>query len=222
VAGGARLSRGPDPCDGVVATELEIAERRLRPLGVAVVATEGAPDNTEQVPGERRGTLPFGNAEFDLVTSRHESYLPGEVSRVLAAEGVFLTQQTGGDYSGFYDLLRLKPPAQREPRWTLAYAAKQLEEAAFDVVDGGESVERVVFQDVGALAWYLRAVPWVIPSFSIERFRSELEDLQARIEREGEVEVEQPTFWLKAVRRGTVPGTVSGATVSGTVIVTSA
>jgi SAM-dependent methyltransferase len=191
-----------------------VAERRLRAMGIAVVATESAPNNTEQVRGVRGGTLPFADEEFDLVTSRHESYLPVEVGRVLAGDGIFLTQQTGGDYAGFYELLGLEPPLAREPRWTLTYATKQLEDAAFHVVDGAESAETVVFQDVGVVAWYLRAIPWVIPSFTIERFRAELEALQARIERAGEVAVEQPTFWLKAVRRGTVPGSITGTVTS--------
>jgi SAM-dependent methyltransferase len=98
-----------------VATEgwppnVEVAARRLRPLSVTVVATEPAADNVDQVAHESRGRLPFPSESFSLVTSRHEAFIAREVSRVLVPDGVFLTQQVGGDYRDFYDALELPPP----------------------------------------------------------------------------------------------------------------
>src|SRR5215208_834524 len=62
-----------------VATEayepnVPIARRRLAPLGVRVFDTTESSDEA----------LPFTDGTFDLVVSRHESYAPSEVRRVLA------------------------------------------------------------------------------------------------------------------------------------------
>lgn len=174
-----------------VATEswppnVPVARARLEPLGVEVVATEGAPDNVDQAGVTPR--LPFADASFDVVCSRHESYVPAEVARVLASGGVFVTQQVGGDYRAFRQLVGLDPG---EPsRWTLAFASRQLEAAGLRVVDGAEGVERVTFADVGALGWYLRAIPWVVPDFELDELRVVHERMPAT--------VEQPAFWLAA------------------------
>ena len=165
---------------------MPVARARLEPLGVEVVATEGAPDNVEQTGSLPR--LPFADRSFDVVSSRHESYVATEVARVLADGGVFLTQQVGGDYRGFRELVGLEPGSPS--RWTLAFAAAQLEAAALRVVDGAEGVERVTFTDVGALGWYLRAIPWVLPGFELDALRTVQQQLPAT--------VEQPAFWLRA------------------------
>jgi SAM-dependent methyltransferase len=178
-----------------------VARRRLLPLGITVVQTGGAPDNTAQSPDEPSGHLPFPSASFDIVCNRHESYLAAEVARVLAKDGVFLTQQTGGDYSEFYDLLELHPPPRQAPEWNLQFASDQLRLVGLHVVDGAEAFETVAFADIGAVVWYLRAIPWVVVGFSISEHRGQLKRLHERIEANGPVSARQPTFWLKAVKR---------------------
>lgn len=64
-----------------------VAARRLRALRVVVVQAEGAPDNQDQRADETQGRLPFRDGAIDLVANRHESFLPGEVARILAAGG---------------------------------------------------------------------------------------------------------------------------------------
>jgi SAM-dependent methyltransferase len=105
-----------------VATEgwppnVDVAGRRLRPLGITVVACEPAPDNVDQVPDEPRGRLPFPSGSFALVTSRHESFVASEIARVLVRDGVFLTQHVGGDYGDFYEALELPRPPVPQRRW---------------------------------------------------------------------------------------------------------
>lgn len=193
-----------------VATEswhpnLDLAGARLRPLGVTVVWYEGARDNAEQTSEEQRGLLPFPGASFELITNRHETFLAREVARVLIPGGVFLTQQTGGNYDEFYDALTLLPPDRSGSEWDLALAGEQLSAAGLEIVDGAEGEEETTFADVGALAWYLRAIPWVVEGFSIERHRSHLRRLHEHIEAEGPITLRQPTFWLKAVKPGSPP-----------------
>jgi hypothetical protein len=78
--GGERLSRLSPRPRRTVATEawppnVAVAAARLRPLGIAVVQDEGAPDNTGRGIDDR-GRLPFGDGMFALVTSRHDRSPP--------------------------------------------------------------------------------------------------------------------------------------------------
>jgi SAM-dependent methyltransferase len=191
------------PC--TVATEawepnVGLARTRLAPLGVTVVRVEAAPDNAEQELEEQRGGLPFPAESFHLVACRHEAFLAGEVARVLAEGGCFVTQQVGGDYGDFYRLLELPLPVRPEREWNLASAITQVEAAGLRVVGSAEGDEVTSFADVGALVWYLKAVPWTIPDFSARDHRSYLADLHARIARDGAVTVRLPAFYLEATK----------------------
>jgi len=117
---------------------------------------------------------------------------------MLVPGGVFLTQQTGGDYGGFYDALELPRPTRPDRSWDLELAREQVEAAGLSVVEWASGREETTFTDAGALAWYLRAIPWVVDGFSLERHRSRLERLQQRIDAEGPLTIGQPSFWLKA------------------------
>jgi SAM-dependent methyltransferase len=155
-----------------VATEawppnVDVARGRLAPLGIDVVAVEPAPDNIEQERDERRGHLPFSSESFSLVVNRHESFAAAEVARVLRPAGAFLTQQVGGDYGEFYDALGL-PRSDTGRLWDRELATGQLEAAGLDDVDGADGSESVCFRDVGAFAWYLQAIPWVVEGFRID------------------------------------------------------
>lgn len=181
---------------------LDLAGARLRQLGVTVVSYEGARDNVEQTPDDRRGRLPFPSASLELIVNRHETFLAREVTRVLTPAGAFLTQQTGGNYDELYDALALDRPQRSGREWTLAFASEQLLRPGLQIVDGAEDEEETTFTDVGAFAWYLRAIPWVVPGFSIESHRPNLRRLHERIDVEGPITLRQPTFWLKAVKSG--------------------
>lgn len=193
-----------------VATEgwhpnLDLAGARLRPLGITVVWYEGARDNAGQTPDDECGLLPFPSASFDLITNRHETFSAREIARVLTPGGAFLTQQTGGDYDEFYDALALAQPERSGREWTLVLASEQLRGAGLQVVDGAEGKEETTFADVGALAWYLRAIPWIVAGFSIESHRPHLRRLHERIDSQGPIILRQPTFWLKAVKPDSPP-----------------
>jgi hypothetical protein len=179
---------------------VDVAGSRLRPLGITVVWAEGAPDNVDQRPDEARGRLPFPAASFALVSNRHAAFVAGEVARVLTSGGTFLTQQVGGRYDDFYDVLGTARPPPPAREWNLDLAAEQLGAAGLHVQESGEAVEATSFSDVGALAWYLKAIPWVVEGFVIEMHRSALESVHERIEVAGPLTVRQPAFWLKAVK----------------------
>jgi len=188
-----------------VATEawppnVDVAGARLRPLAITVVWVEPAPDNVEQRTDERRGRLPFPSDSFSLVSSRHESFLASEVARVLEPGGTFVTQQIGGDYGDYYYALGLPRVRPRRPPWDMSLAAQQLDAAGLQVVDGRDGIEETSFADVGAFAWYLKAIPWIVEGFSITAHRPHLERLHERIEAGGSVTMRQPAFWIQAVK----------------------
>jgi SAM-dependent methyltransferase len=188
-----------------VATEswqpnLEAARGRLEPLGVEVVPAPAAPDNIDQRPGLDSPALPFGDASFSLVVSRHESYLAAEIARVLRAGGVFVTQQMGGDYNPYRAALGLAPV---EPRvFELQLAREQLEAAGLRVLTGEEGSAATTFADAGAFAYWLRAIPWIVEDFSVSAQRAALAALQRRLDDKGPLTIEESAFLLEAAKPG--------------------
>jgi SAM-dependent methyltransferase len=177
--GGEQLSRiFPRPAR-TVATEawppnVPVAALRLRAMGIPVVQDEGAPDNAAQHPG--RGRLPFRDESFDLVTNRHEAFQAAEVHRVLAPGGTFITQQLDYHcYDELYQVLGLPVPDQ--PSSWLPLARRQLQEAGLIVETARAGEERYLFHDVAAIIYYLRAVSWAVPEFTLERFAARLREL---------------------------------------------
>lgn len=187
-----------------VATEswppnVPVAARRLAPFGIPVVHTEAAPDNDEQTPDELLGRLPFRDGAFALVIDRHEAFNAREVARVLALGGLFITQQVGSDYRDLYDLLdELWTPAAPVDR---ALIAGQITAAGLTVEGGGEAELLQTFADVGVLGWYLRQVPWAVPTVDVERDPGRLRAAHERILADGPVRVRQQQFWLRVVKR---------------------
>jgi SAM-dependent methyltransferase len=197
----ASLARRPTR---TVATEawppnVDVARRRLQPLGVEVVAVVEAPDNVDQLPGLDSPALPFGSDTFSLVVSRHESYVAAEVARVLRRGGVFLTQQMGGDPNGYRAALGLPPIDQ--PVFDVRLAREQLERAGLHVPAGESGFASTSFADAGAFAYWLRAIPWVIEDFTVDRFRTELARLEERLQAEGPLTIREPAFLVEAVKR---------------------
>jgi len=203
--GGELLAREcPSPPPLTVAAEawppnVQVAARRLRPLGVAVVQTEGAPDNHAQAPDEPLGRLPFRDGAFDLVIDRHEAFNAREVARALAPGGTFLTQQVGTDYRELHELVGVEWRPERP--LTLDVIARQVTAAGLHLEASGEAVVVQSFLDAGVLGWYLRQVPWAVPGFDLGRGRERLRAVHERIRREGRVSVGLPQLWLRAVRR---------------------
>lgn len=208
--GGEWLAGRPYRPPRTVATEgwppnVPVARRRLRPLGVDVVAAGGGPDNVDQpiataVPASgSAGSLPFEDASFHLVTNRHESYVAAEVRRILAPGGHFITQQVGAGFTDdFHRALGLPVSDDRRPTWDLAFATRQLMAAGLRVIASGEGAERQTFADAAAFAWYLLAVPWTVDGFTIPAHRAQLHRLQERIEHGQRLTMRLPMFWLVA------------------------
>jgi len=174
--GGEVLDSAPSLPPLMVATEswppnVRTAASRLRPRGVSVLAAADTPH------------WPLAGGAFDLVTSRHPVTVRwAEIARVLRPGGTYLAQHVGPESMvGLVEQFRGPlPPAVRRDRHPddEAQAARA---AGLEVVDVRMERLRTEFRDVGAVVWFLRMVVWLVPDFTVDRYRRQLEELHARI-----------------------------------------
>ena len=159
----------------VVATEeyapnLKLATERLVPFGAKVVDVR----LTDCDP------VPFSDCEFDLVLNRHSAFNPDEVARILAPGGTFLTQQVHGLWA--CDLLAAFDVEPHWPGSTLETNVDQLRTRGLNILNAEDWSGRLAFADVGAVVYYLKAVPWLVPGFSVETNVEHLLGLQHRLD----------------------------------------
>ena len=124
--------------------------------------------------------LPFAEGEFDLVLNRHSGFNSKQVARVLAMGGTFLTQQVHGLWA--YDLLAAFDAKPQWPTSTLDKYVPRLKAAGLTIVNTQEWSGTLAFTDVGAIVYYLKAVPWLVPGFSVETHLGYLLKLQRRLD----------------------------------------
>ena len=166
---------------------VRVAWERLEPLGVEVLETK------------ENGPLPFEDKKFDLVIDRHESYSPTEVFRVLRQGGWFITQQVSDKNDR--DLRKLLGATRFKPdRWNLKIAVDQLIDSGFKAVSGKQGYHITRYFDIGALVYHLKAVPWIIPDFSVKKYFPVLRRLNDVIEHEGYLEVRNHRFLVVATK----------------------
>jgi SAM-dependent methyltransferase len=193
--GGEVLAGVTQPPPVLVATEswppnAAIAAGNLRPLGARVVR---AADD---------GDLPFAAESFDLVVSRHpvEVVWP-EIARVLQPGGQYFSQQIGaGSNRELTDFLMGPQPVSqaRSPRRAVAAA----EAAGLVVTDVREQALRTVFNDVGAVVYFLRKVLWTVPGFTAAAYRDQLRRLHDQIQAEGPFVAHAQRFLIEAHKPG--------------------
>jgi len=189
------------PVPEVYATEgyvpnLSVARERLAPLGVKIYEVQN-------------DQLPLADASLDLIINRHGSYKAREVQRVLKPGKYFITQQVGDQTNRrLHELLGYTPPQEHRVHpdaddravWNLAYAVRELEADGWQIREQQEAFYPTRYYDVGAIVYYLKAVPWTVPGFTVERFFDQLVEIRKLIEREGFVDVLFHQFLIVAQR----------------------
>jgi SAM-dependent methyltransferase len=193
--GGEVLAQIPQPPPRLVATEswppnVEIARRSLAPLAATVVAADDDAD------------LPFPADSFDLVVSRHPVETRwDEIARVLMPGGTFLSQMVGaGSVRELTDaMMGPQAPSQaRSPR----RAADQAEAAGLAVLDLRTAALEMRFYDVAAVIVFLRKVIWIVPGFTVDRYRPQLAGLHRRIQADGSFTAHSQRFLIEARKPG--------------------
>jgi SAM-dependent methyltransferase len=184
------LAQNPRPPAVLTATEswppnIEIARRNLRSLGGTVVEVSDDAD------------LPFPASSFDLVVSRHPTVVGwGEIARVLQPAGTYLSQQVGaGSLRELTDFMMGPQPVDERQSPQRAVAAA--EAAGLVVVDLRHEALRTAFYDVAAVVHFLRKVIWIVPGFTVDRYRDRLAELH-RIQTEGPFVANAQRFLIKA------------------------
>ncbi len=179
----------------VTATEgyppnVELARKRLAPFGVSVVDTISNPETP----------MPFPDGAFDLVLNRHGGFNPPEIARVIRDDGVFFTEQVhdlwAHDLKAVFDV---PPPS---PYNTIERMAGLLETAGMRIDRRDDWTGRLSFTDVGAIVYYLKAIPWIVPHFRVDRHVRNLFELQTQLEQTGHLTFVARTYLIEAVKRG--------------------
>ncbi|MDX3377258.1 class I SAM-dependent methyltransferase [Streptomyces sp. ME02-6991-2A] len=191
--GGEVLAAAPKLPPVTVATEswppnIARATALLHPLGAVVVADADEPP------------LPFGDAAFDLVVSRHPvTTWWEEIARVLTSGGTYFSQQVGP--ASVFELVEffLGPQPSEVRRGRHPEDARAAAEAAgLEVVDLRPERLRTEFFDIGAVVYFLRKVIWMVPGFTVERYRPQLAALHRKIEEEGPFLAHTTRFLIEA------------------------
>ena len=163
-----------------------------------MVVTEGWPPNVQRardllsprgvqvVSIERGRPLPFPDASFELVTSRHPVAPDwGEIARVLVGDGTYLAQHVGP--ASAFELIEwfLGPlPRERLGRNPDREAAAA-RAAGLQIVDLRTARCRMEFFDIGSVVYILRKCVWWVPDFTAERYRDDLKRLDTHIRTHG-------------------------------------
>ena len=194
--GGEKLLRLRDDWPArVAATEdyapnFELACERLSPHGVEILKV--AVSDTEP--------MPFADGEFDLVLNRHAGFNSSEVARVLSSGGTFLTQQVHGMW--LWDLQAAFDATPEFPDATPEKYVPLLREAGLTIANVEEWEGRMVFEDVGAIVYYLKAIPWEVPGFTVKSHLRYLLALQERLEAGEELGFFAARYLIEARKAG--------------------
>lgn len=167
-----------------------VARARLEPLGVQVADVSELSD-----------LMPFINNTFDLVLNRHGTLYADEMERILQPGGRFFSQQVGGE-----NCMDLNRALQEQPFFiyateTLESMVEQIKTAGLEIVQAREFFPCLTFHDIAGVAFYLKAVPWQIVDFNVEKYREPLLRIHQAILRDGRFSVRQHRILIEAVKK---------------------
>lgn len=178
--GGEFLLSLEHPFDKTSATEgykpnVQICKERLLPLGIHFKECN-APS-----------AIPYKDEAFDMIINRHGSFDSQELYRLLKKDGIFVTEQVGGDNER--DLVDMILPGTPKPfpHLNLKEQRKVFEEAGFQILDAQEAYRPIRFYDVGAFVWFAHIIEWEFPGFSVDKCFERLLNMQKILEDKGEV-----------------------------------
>ncbi|GHG53661.1 class I SAM-dependent methyltransferase [Streptomyces griseocarneus] len=163
------------------------ATRLLHPLGAVVVADPDEPP------------LPFADAAFDLVTSRHPATVWWtEIARVLRPGGTYFAQHVGP--ASVFELVEyfLGPQPEARRKRHPDDESAEAKAAGLEVADVRLERLRMEFFDIGAVVYFLRKVIWTVPGFTVEGYRDRLRDLHEHIQAEGSFVAHSSRFLIEA------------------------
>lgn len=162
---------------------IKVARERLNPLGIKVYAPENKYD------------LPIESEKFDLIINRHSSYVLSEVKRILKNKGHFITQQVGG-FNCIELNIMLGKDNTKVVDWNLTKAINEIIEYDFKIIKMKEDEVKIRFYDIGAIVYYLKAVPWQVDDFSVDKYYDQLYLLHNYIEEHDYIDFKCHRFFI--------------------------
>lgn len=158
------------------APNVQLCKEKLLPLGIDFRECN-TPDQ-----------IPFSDESFDIMINRHGDFSPTEIYRLLRKNGVFITEQVGGDNDR--DIVEMVLPFTKKPfpDLNLKTQQKKFEEAGLKILKAEEAYRPIKFYDIGAFVWFAHIIEWEFPGFSVDKCYKELLKLQKIIDRDGFVE----------------------------------
>ena len=152
-----------------------LCRKTLVPLGIHFKECNNASD------------IPFDDASFGLIINRHGAFDATELHRLLKHNGIFVTEQVGGENDR--DLVELVLPDTKKPfpNLNLEEQRKVFEKAGFQILKAEEAFRPITFYDVGAFVWFARIIEWEFPDFSVDKCFEGLLKMHKVIEDNGKI-----------------------------------
>lgn len=137
---------------------------------------------------DRASEIPFEDASFDLIINRHGDFDAPELYRLLRNNGIFVTEQVGGENDR--DLVEMVLPGAKKPfpHLNLKEQRQAFEKAGFQILQAEEAFRPIAFYDVGAFVWFARIIEWEFPDFSVDRCFENLLKMHKIIEDHGKIQ----------------------------------
>jgi len=118
------------------------------------------------------------------------------VARVLKPDGTFLTQQVGG--LDCIELCEALGSVRTQHLPSLDDCAQQIASGGLEIVDAREAFSAKTFLDIGAILYYVLAIPWAFVGFSLETHRDTLREIHERTVRDGGFTVHEHRLLFEA------------------------
>lgn len=172
------------------APNVELCMKELLPLGIDFKACDDA------------SNVPFADGSFDMIINRHGDFDPEETARLLRPDGLFITEQVGGENDR--DLVEMVLPDVPKPfpELELSIQKKKFEDAGLKIIRAEEAFRPIRFYDVGAFVWFAHIIEWEFPGFSVEKCFDKLLEMQEVIDKNGYVEGTIHRYLIVAKKKG--------------------
>ncbi len=160
-----------------------------------------SPRGVDVVPVPQGAPLPFGDATFELVSSRHPvSPDWAEIARVLAPDGTYLAQHVGP--ASAFELIEwfLGPLSRERLNRDPEREAADARAAGLRIRDLRTARCRMEFFDVGAVVYILRMCVWGVRDFTVAGYRVARERLDAHIRAHGAFVAHSTRTLIEATR----------------------
>ena len=122
-----------------------------------------------------------------MIINRHREFDAPELHRLIKDNGIFVTEQVGGDNDA--DLVQMVLPSTEKPfpHLNLKEQREVFEQAGFQILKVEEVFRSITFYDVGAFVWFARIVEWKFPDFSVDKCFENLLKMQQIIEKDRKI-----------------------------------